>query len=284
MGAKGTAVLLAACAFIGVLVYVRGGGTGTPARRESPSPQHAMLEASRDKFEDPDLGALFDELNAQHFSGQLPDAKVLWDDELHRLDVGEYRQNGMTDGKIILLNAALRDDDAEVRRTLCHEMVHVKLLAAGNRSTAHEALFQTELRRIFDQGCFEAIWATPEERASLEQWINDERTRLDTVRIDVEAQGAAVKLESERVGRAIAELNQRIERANAAGAGWPSSEETEAAERQKAALNDNILGYNNAVAASERDLARFNEAVQRYNLMLAYPDGLAEDRAKGTAR
>lgn len=63
--------------------------------------------------------------------------------------------------------------------------------------------------------------------------------------------------------------------------GWSSRAETEAAERQRTALNDIIVAYNGAVAANERDQARFNEAVDRYNLMLAHPDGLAEDRAKG---
>lgn len=277
-------VLLGVCAAIVGVVYLIGGLPGTPVRPRPASPQHAIVEAARGKPEDPGLGLLFDELNVRHFSGQLPNVKVLWDEDLHRLDAGEYRQNGMTDGEIVLLHGALKSDEADIRRTLCHEMVHVKFLAAGHRSTAHDTLFQTELRRIFDAGCFLAVWSSPEERASLREWIDTERRRLDAARIDIEGQGAAVKLESERVARTIAELNERIARANAAGGGWPPPEETGAAERQKAALNHSILVYNSAVAANAGEQARFNEAVQRYNLMLAYPDGLAEDRARAGVR
>jgi hypothetical protein len=88
-------------------------------------------------------------------------------------------------------------------------------------------------------------------------------------------------METARVERMFRELNERIARANVAGSGWPSLEDTQSAQLQRTALNHRILAYNSAVAANEKDLARFNEAVRRYNLMMAYPDGLAEDRAKG---
>lgn len=276
--------VLAVCAGIAGLLYLRDGWPGPSARLEPASPQQAILDASADKPGDAGLGSLFDELNARHFSGGLPNVKLLWDEDLHRLDDGDYRQNGMTDGKTILLNAALREDDAEVRRTLCHEMVHVKFLAAGNRSTAHDGPFQSELRRIFDDGCFQAIWASPDERASLQEWIDSERTSLDAARAQADARIAAVKVEADRIERMFAELNERIARANAAGSGWPSRDEVEAAERQRTALNDSIVAYNSAVAANEGNQARFNEAVERYNLMVVYPDGLAEDRAKGLIR
>lgn len=275
---------LAVCAVIGVLLYLLGAHAGTPARSQPASLHQAMLEASHGKPEDANLGLLFSELNAQHFDGRLPDARVLWEEDLQRLDEGDYRQNGMTDGKTILLNAALKTDDADVRRTLCHEMVHVQFIAAGHRSTAHDAPFQAELRRVFDDGCFEAIWATAEEKASLEQWIDAERARLDAARAHADAQGAAVRMEANRLDRLFAELNDRIRLANAAGSGWPSAEEIAAAERQRTALNDDIAAHTSALAENERAQARFNEAVQRYNLMMAYPDGLAEDRAKGPVR
>jgi hypothetical protein len=243
-----------------------------------------MLDASRDRAADPELDLLFDQVNTLHFSGRLPDVKVMWGEDLDRFDSGDYRLNGMTDGRIILIKPALMDDDAEVRRTLCHEMVHVKLITAGHASTAHDEPFQSELRRIFDEGCFHAIRASAEERASLKARIDSERTRLDAARAHVEGQSVAIEQARDRVERALAELNARIRSANAAGSGWPSSDETASTERQRAALNDSILSYNAAVAANGRDEASFNEGVQRYNLMLAYPDGLAEDRAKGLIR
>lgn len=264
-------------------VYWLSGAPGQP-QRPQPSVERAMLDASGDKAGDPDLGLLFDQLNDRHFSGRLPNTRVMWSGDLDQLDVGDYRLNGMTDGRIILLKAALKDDDADVRRTLCHEMVHVSLITAGNRVTTHDALFQDELRRIFDDGCFHAIRASAEERASLKQWIETERARLDAARLQVDAQSAEIKIEADRVERTFAELNERIRIANAAGSGWPSAAETELAERQRTESNDSIVAYNEAVATAATDQARFNEAVQRYNLMMAYPDGLAEDRAKGLIR
>ena len=270
---------LGVCAATGVVLYLHG-GSNPPALTAVPSPQHALLAAARDKPADPDLGLLFNELNALHFDAQLPNVKVLWDAGLDRLDQGDYRLNGMTDGKTILLKAALKDQEDDVRRTLCHEMVHVKFFAAGIKSTAHDDVFQGELRRIFEDGCFPAIWATPEERASLQEWIDAERVRLEGARAQTDAQLAALKAETERVERMVADLNERIQAANAAGSGWPTPAETEAAQAQRSALNDSISAYNGVVAANGRDQVQFNEAVQRYNLMVAYPDGLAEDRAK----
>ena len=267
-------VTLGLCA-IGGVIFLMGGVSPAPATAVR-SPQHALLEDARDKPEDAELGLLFNELNALHFDGGLPNVKVLWDAGLDRLDEGDYRLNGMTDGKIILLKAALKDVEDEVRRTLCHEMVHVKLLAAGNKTTAHDEIFQGELRRVFEDGCFPAILASPEERASLQEWIDTERVRLDDARAQATAQLAALKEDTDRV-----ELNERIRVANDTGSGWPLPAETEAARTQRSALNDSIAAYNGVVAANERDSVRFNEAVQRYNLMVAYPDGLAEDRAKG---
>ena len=274
---------LVVCVAAAALVYLRDRTRPAP-RQEPPSAQRALLEALRTKPEDPDLGRLFNELNARHFAARLPDVKAMWSAELDALDEGEYRLNGMTDGKIILVKAAFKDDDADVRRTLCHEMVHVKLIAGGQTSTAHDSVFQRELRRIFDEGCFQAIWATEEEKASLQQWIAAERPRLDAVVAAAAADLAAIQQEETRVERLIADLNERIRAANAARSGWPSDDETAAAERQRAALNDRVAAYNAAVASNERDQARFNEEVERFNQMAAYPDGLAEDRAKGLIR
>lgn len=278
------AIALGIAAVAAGLVYAPGGVLGIPARAKPASPEHVILNAFRDKPGDTELGRLFDELNARHFGGALPEVNVIWAGDLDRLDIGDYRLNGMTDGRIVLLKAALRDDGAEIRRTLCHEMVHVKLIAAGNSSTAHDAPFQQDLRRLLDEGCFNAIWSTPEDRAALKGWIETERRRLDNVRERADALGASITGETDRIERLFDGLNEQTRAANAAGSGWPSRDEMASAERQQAALNESIAAYNAAVAVNARDQARFNDEVQRYNLMLAYPDGLAEDRAKGLRR
>jgi hypothetical protein len=276
-------IIVLGAAVSAALIVARDEALGIGSRTKAPSAEEAILDRFRDQPGDPELGRLFTELNAGHFSGQLPPVKVLWAGDLDRLDAGDYRLNGMTDGRIILLKTALQADEAEARRTLCHEMVHVKLIAGGNRITSHGSHFQSELRRIFESGCFIAVLASPDEKSSLKAWIDGERARLDAVRQQIDAEGAAIKVESERLDRLFAELNERINAANAAGGGWPSADETQAAERLRGALNDRILAYNSAVTSHASDQARFNEAVHRYNLMLAYPDGLAEDRAKGQA-
>lgn len=110
------------------------------------------------------------------------------------------------------------------------------------------------------------------------------RARLDAARVQVDAQGAEIERETELVERTFADLNERIRTANTAGSGWRSRDETAAAEARRNTLNAQIAAYNSAAAANLRDQSLFNEAVERYNLMLAYPDGLAEDRAKGLIR
>lgn len=285
MGDRRLRIILAIALGMAVgLALAVGTAPSSSARPTFASPERAMLDAYRDTTGDPDLGNLFGELNARHFGGGLPKVTVAWAGDLDRFDVGDYRLNGMTDGRIILLKTILQDDDAETRRTLCHEMVHVKLIAAGNPSTAHDGGFQQELRRLLDEGCFHALWSSPDERAALKAWIDTERDRLDGVRKRSDEQSASIRIESERVDRLFAELNERIRIANDAGSGWPSPGDTENAERHKSALNDSIAAYNATVATNAAEQARFNEEVQRYNLMLAYPDGLAEDRAKGLIR
>lgn len=277
-------VVLGVCVGAGVLAYLLNSAAGTPSPAAPSSAQQALLDAARDRPGDPDLGRLFGELNARHFRGELPQAKVLWDPALDGLDEGEYRLNGMTDGRLILIKAAFRHAEDDVRRTLCHEMVHVSLMAEGRKSTAHDAPFQGELRRIFDEGCFPALWATPEEKTALGEWIDAQRKRLDAARATADEELVAIKSEEARVERLFTGLNERILRANAAGAGWPSRDETAAAEQQRAALSERIAAHNAAVAAIDVDVATLNESVERYNLMMAYPDGLAEDRAKGLIR
>ena len=79
-------------------------------------------------------------------------------------------------------------------------------------------------------------------------------------------------------------MNERIRLANAAGSRGPSADEISAAERRQADANQSILDYNAALAANQRAQGQFNDAVRRYNLMHAYPDGLQEDRARGPVR
>ena len=243
-----------------------------------------MLQAAQNEPGDSALELLSRELNVRHFAGALPSVKVNWRSDLDRLDLGDYRLIGMTDGKVILLDAALQNDEANARRTLCHEMVHVKFMAAGAKSANHDVAFQSELRRIFEDGCFEAILATPEEMAALKAWVDSERERLDAARLQVSARGDAVKAAADASQRTFTDLNERIRIATAAGSPAPSPDEISAAERRQADANQSILDYNAALAANQRDQAQFNEAVRRYNLMQAYPDGLAEDRAKGPVR
>lgn len=269
---------------VGVMHLLGGVGPIAGARPAPTSLEAATMDMYRDKPGDPELGELYGQLNARHFDGRLPKIKVIWAGDLDRHDIGDYRLNGMTDGSLILLKASLEKDRAETRRTLCHEMVHVKLITDGIRSTAHDAVFQKELRRLHEEGCFHAIRAPADEREELKRWIEAERARLEDARRRLDVEASWIERETERVSRLFEDLNERIHRANAAGSGWPSPDETTRAEREQAALNERIAAHNAAVSAHGAEQARFNQAVERYNLMLAYPDGLAEDRVKGVIR
>jgi hypothetical protein len=204
---------------------------------------------------DAELGDQYDRLNAAFFGGVLPRKPVIWESRLHDLGtlVGDnFIYEGSTNGDVILLNADLKDDDQEMTRVLCHEMVHIYFLSSGNKTENHGPAFQTVLRRLFEQGAFAGTFATPYERARLRDDLVFEKSRLSAERQALDK--ARVRLEAERtnVRRDVSDF----------------------AEDHLDWFNRRVNDFNARSARFNTNLAAYNAKVKRYNEMLSYPDGL----------
>lgn len=243
--------------------------------------QKAILQDDLGRAGDPGLIRQYHEINARYFAARLPAMPVLWEPKLAEvgtLGPRPFTLEGMF-GHIgarqaILLNDHLRSDSAAATRTLCHEMVHAYLYEIGDRTTDHGAAFQTELKRLSDAGAFTGIVATDDERRALKTWLDEENARLD-------AEGAAVQQEDEAIARdrtdldaAIADMSARLQSRTAADR--PSPAEIDALESSRQAFNARVSAIRERANDARAALAEFNRQVERYNLMLVYPDGLDE--------
>ena len=259
-------------------------GAGAAARLSpADARQQEILKSAIGSPGDAELGEMYASLNARHFSGGLPAMPVAWEprlDEVGALANRAFALEGMFGriGKrtIILLHPKLRADAAALRRTLAHEMVHAWLHAAGDSSGDHGPAFQTTLKRLADEGAFAGIVASQEERESLRAWIAAESARLDAERLALERDGASILSEQSEVERLITDLDARIAAANAAGRGWPPQHEIDAANARRAAYNDRAARANDRADRHRASVDALNREIERYNLMVAYPDGLDE--------
>lgn len=242
--------------------------------------QKAILKDDLDRTGDPDLVRQYREINARYFGGRLPAMPVMWEPKL--ADVGTlgprpFTLEGMfghiASRQAILLNDRLRSDPAGTTRTLCHEMVHAYLYEIGDRTTDHGAAFQTELKRLSDAGAFTGIVATEDERRALKTWLDGENARLD-------AEGDAVRREDQEIARDREELDAAIDAMNArlqgGAADRPSPAEIDALESRRETFNARVSAIRDRASDARAALTEFNRQVERYNLMLVYPDGLDE--------
>ena len=228
--------------------------------------QRQLLDANLDKPGDPLLDQSYAEINKQHFRGGLPPIPVRWEPRL--ADVGElagraFRLEGMFGHvgakAVILLNPVLQNDQAGLRRALCHEMVHAQLYAAGQPSPEHGPAFQTILRRLSAESAFEGIVASDEERTNLRAWLDAEAARL-------EAEEASIAEEAAELQR------ERLELETAAAA--PNAAEVSAFNARRERYNWRVTQAQARVERDRADRTHFNLEVERYNLMLVYPDGM----------
>jgi hypothetical protein len=255
--------------------------TTRASREKTPSEtlQQELLEQNLDKPGDPELGAMYQQIVARHFSGAMPAIPVLWEPRLAQvglLAAQAFTLEGMFghagSRSVILLNPDLQRDSQALTRALCHEMVHAYLYTTGDKSTDHGPAFQIVLQRLSAEHAFEGIMATDAERAALRRWIDGEAARLDTTRQELEALGAAVEAERAALERAIADATAR---------GALPADEAAALDARRQAYNRMAIDANSrsVAAAAERD--HFNREVQRYKLMLVYPDGIDQKPPQG---
>lgn len=271
-------VALGLGAWTAVQVGSTDGRTGTALHATSGAEalQRTLLQANVGLPGDADLVRRYAALNTTHFGGRLPAMPVRWEprlDDVGRVAGQDFRLEGMfghLNGRAaILLHPELQRDAAGLSRTLSHEMVHVQLWTMGEVGERHGPPFQRELSRLSLEGAFTGIVASPAERESLRVWLDGERGRLDTL-LASERQDQ-VDLDSER-----AELEADI-----AAVRDPQADRTEveALESRREAYNRRVAEASARAERRAADAIELNRQIDRYNLMLSYPDGLDQGSA-----
>lgn len=244
--------------------------------------QEEILRVAIDYAPDPALVRIYEDLNTRHFRSFLPAIPVAWEPRL--AEVGPLAEESFTlegmfghigDKAIILINPGISGNADALRRALSHEMVHAYLYTIGDQSTDHGPSFQATLKRISAEGAFAAVASTAAERESLRTWLEDESARLEMANDQTRRESEALALETREIESSLSELTAR--RGPGEGAGGPAEDPAVVAWRNRRdAHNRRVEEFR---ARSERlrtELGAFNEKVERYNLMVAYPDGLDE--------
>lgn len=293
------AILAVAC----VLLYGLWQSVNVPEPCNQPTPtnpdkakEQEIVCQDAGKSGDPDLDADYQEVNADYFRNKLPRIPVIWEPKLAEvgpLVAKDFILEGLAnpDPELILINPRNRGNQAGLRRVLCHEMVHIYLFTIGDMKTKHGPAFQTELRKLWQEGAFQGIPATEDKKLSLRSWLTSESAKLSAESIELKRKNAGLDrahLEIERRKKLAEgerhELNQRISLANERGNGWPSDDKIEAFRAGVRRLNQQIENFGAAEATFRTSLTNYkaevthyNSQVSRYNLMMAYPDGLDEN-------
>lgn len=250
---------VAAGAAAGVLVALalRASG-GFAARTPAPGPVEPrspdqvkageLLEVNANLQSDPELSAAYQSINAGYFDNRLPTVRLRWEPRLERIGplIAEgFRMEGVTDGRLILLNPAIQEDEEQFKRVLCHEIVHI---AAAAEREPHGPVFQGYLRELSLKGAFSGLVASDEEK--------------EARRRDLETRAAALADAAAALRRAKSDLDAE------AVSQEPRADDFLA---RSAAHNAHVVRHNDDVSA-------FNRAVEEYNLMVSYPDGLDRER------
>ena len=270
---------------------IAGAKDPRPAAAPAASPvevfQQEILRVNIGRSGDPVLNGLYLEMSARHFSGALPKLEVMWEPRLAeagQLGPVAFTLQGMfghlKGQSVILLNPALQADRAALARALSHEAVHAHLFATGDKTSHHGATFQSALRRLADEGAFEGVVASDDDRANLRAWLDAESVRLDAERIEMDRLGADLDRERADVERALNELNARATEASVQRQGGPTEGEVAAVTAKRDAYNGRASSMNDRAERDRADLEHFNREIARYNLMLVYPDGLDEAALK----
>ena len=281
------AILIGAVAWAGAS-FVRNRGAVTASSSSAPTVsvrsqlEIDILDSARASAGDPELDERYRAINRDYFGGGLPDVPVSWEPRLN--DIAAVRGDGLlleglTDGKAIVINPTLKSNRRQLIATLCHEMVHVRLVAAGGAvGEDHGPEFQRHLRRLLDEGAFEGAFATDEEKAAMKAALATDVAWLDTESAAVRTAGDALARDRQEVDRIVDDMNARITKANAEQSGWPSDAEQQAAKDRLADINSRSEAHNSRVSEFNRRIEAYNESVERYNLAISYPDGLAATR------
>lgn len=281
------ALLIGTIAWAGAsAIRNRGGVTAssptTPSVTVRSQLEIQVLDDARASAGDLDLNSRYRAISDAYFGGGLPTVPVSWEPRLN--DIAASRGDGLlleglTDGKAIVLNPSLKSDRRLLVATLCHEMVHVRLTAAGGPvGEEHGPEFQRHLRRLLDEGAFQGAFATDDEKTTMKTSLASEVAWLDGESVSLRSLAASLDVDRREVDRLVGSLNERINLANSAQTGWPSTEEQTTVRDRLAVINKRSEAHNARVADFNRRIDAYNQSVEQYNLVSAYPDGLAETR------
>jgi chromosome segregation ATPase len=128
------------------------------------------------------------------------------------------------------------------------------------------------LKRLAQQGAFVGIAADENEKASLRAWLEAESARLDDDRRAIESLNA-------EIGQTRAEIDRDIAAFSARAATAGNESDARVLEARRQSFNANLMSLNDRMERNAADVDHFNREVTRYNLMIAYPDGLDEEAA-----
>jgi hypothetical protein len=226
-----------------------------PVRPSSPDQARTdeLLRLNTNLPSDPALASEYQAINLEYFEGRLPAIGIRWEPRLAEVGplIAEgFRLEGATNGRLILLNPSLQDDEQGRRRTLCHEIVHV---AVRDRDQEHGAIFQSRLRQLSEQGAFLGTVATEEEKQELQRTIATQMSELRKAEVTLQETRAKLDVDTVRVQ---AQLNETAVRD----------------------LQSRADFYNADIQRFNMDVERLNRMIEDYNLMISYPDGLDRER------
>ncbi len=140
----------------------------------------ALFDRNRTMPADPDLASEYEDLNLDYFSNILPPPQVRWESGLEDLGptiADGFVVQGLTDGRMILLNPTIEHDADQRRRALCHEMVHMAVWLQDN---GHGSIFQERLRQLSLRGAFKGIVATDQEKNTALEALKHRHADLET--------------------------------------------------------------------------------------------------------
>ena len=144
--------------------------------------------------------------------------------------------------------------------------MHAYLYSTGDTGPEHGPAFQAVLKRLSNGGAFEGIVSTDQERMSLRAWLDEESKRLDEEAKDMERLGKEIEQQRAEVDQAAADLNAR----------GRSEAKLALINSLRDAYNRRVTDANARAEQDRADLEHFNQEVERYNLMLVYPDGFEQ--------
>jgi hypothetical protein len=268
------------------VVFVALSACRATQRSEEPPPQSPderrtgeLLRLNANLESDPALAEEYRTLNAQYFDSRLPPVPVRWEPRLAEvgpLIAEDFRLEGVTNGRLILLLPSLQDNPEQIRRVLSHEMVHVAL--RDRPDAAHGPAFQDLLRELSAKGAFTGIVATDEEKQALRRSLDVRAEQLTKELADLLRARAEFEADVAAHDKLVEDLNARTAAANQRQAGWPPESERAAANAGRERLQDRSWAFNARLRRHNDSVAEFNTLVEQYNLMISYPDGLDRER------